>query len=104
MLRETLLSAMGSFWTWSALLIAPKTPLPTKRCFTTQLRGQDRVKLMFIPCEVGVWHVVAVLYCHNTNPLLIDSGVGRCWIAPLPTEAVVTRYQARVKPDYVVDG
>ena len=108
MLRECLTGWLASAFTWALIHVAPKPSVPLSQRFIVDMTDGDGdhdlvATLLFVPCELGEWHVATVLEHRDEKPWLLDSAVGRCWAWPMRGPGDYTPVLAALKPEYVVE-
>ena len=105
MLRERMVGWLAAAFTWTALRVAPKPRVPLCDKFRVEMDEDADVTatLLFVPAELGEWHVTTVLEHDNEDPLLVDAAIGRCWVWPLYSRSHFAPVARALKPEYVVE-
>jgi len=106
MLRERMVAWLAAAFTWTALRVAPKPRVPFCDRFKVNTAGHKAdltVTLLFVPAELGEWHVTTVVEHDKEDPLLVDAAIGRCWVWPLHSREHFVPVARALKPEYVVE-
>lgn len=93
-MRERLVALLAHWFTALACWVAPRPPYPPKERFAVELdppagKRTMQVTLLFLEGNVvgAGLHVAALLRPPEKDyALLVDAGVGRCWVQHVPRE------------------
>lgn len=103
--REKLVAGLAWLFTRLALLVAPRPPAPPEYSWrvTVDDFAQGKFQVLFLRGAVSAqeWHIAVVCEFANHEPVMVDSGVGRCWITPMKSHQV-ERVVRALRPDYCV--
>lgn len=103
--REKLVAGLAWLFTRLAVLAAPKPPLPPARQWSVTIDSNDPAvfRVMFMPGTMpgGEWHVAILCEFTGFEPILVDAGIGRCWLTPMSVRHA-QRVLSVLDPEYLV--
>lgn len=101
--REKLVAGLAWLFTRLAIAVAPKPLAPPKQRWDVTIDSNDPAvfHIMFMPGDPGEWHVAILCEFTGFDPILVDAGIGRCWLTPFKARHAVRIVRA-LKPQYLV--